>query len=162
MFPLTVFPWNWFLFLPYFKDLKTMFKFFNMSFVLFYFRFLEYLYVQCFPFLALIHIYQIFHQFFNFVLSFCVYYENIKLHFEARDKIVSRSNLVSAFSDLLSEQWYCFWLLIFLSIYYTCSNDSFKNIKSNQLVFDLRFYLINFLILWRTFLVFFFPAYHFS
>lgn len=118
-----------------------------MPFVLFYFRFLEYLYVQCFPFLALIHIYQIFHQFFNFVLSFCVYYENIKLYFEARDKILSMSNLVSAFSDLLSEQWYYFWLLIFLSIYYTLSNDSFKNIKSNQLGFDLRFYLINFLIL---------------
>lgn len=162
MFPLTIFPWNWFLFLPYFKDLKTIFKFFNMPFVLFYFRFLEYLYVQCFPFLALIHIYQIFHQFFNFVLSFCVYYENIKLYFEARDKILSMSNLVSAFSDLLSEQWYYFWLLIFLSIYYTLSNDSFKNIKSNQLGFDLRFYLINFLILWRTFLVFFFPAYRFS
>lgn len=119
---------------------------------MFYFRFLEYYYIKCFPFLALIHIYQTFHQFFDFVLSFCVYYENIKLYFEARDKILSVSNLVSALSDLLSEQWYCFGFWSFYLFIIPFQMILLKIL--NQLVFDLRFYLINYLILWGTFLVF--------
>lgn len=142
MFSLTIFPWNFFFFYIL-KILKLYLNFLICPLFSSISGFWSiFMFIQCFPFLALIHIYRIFHQFFNFVLYFCVYYENIKLYFEARDKILSMSNLVSTFSDLFSEQWYCFG---FWSFYLFIIPFQMILLKiSNQLVFDLRFYLINF------------------